>query len=48
LDLDVVWGGEWGQSKDGCIRWGVEIVREEAIWGINVGYPIVTSGEFAA
>jgi len=22
LDPDVVWGGEWGRSRDGCIRWG--------------------------
>jgi len=22
LDLDAVWGGEWGRSTDGCIRPG--------------------------
>jgi len=22
LDPDAVWGGEWGRSRDGCIRWG--------------------------
>jgi len=22
LDLDAIWDGEWGRSKDGCIRWG--------------------------
>ena len=22
LDLDAIWGGEWGQLRDGWIRWG--------------------------
>jgi len=22
LDLDAVWGSEWGRSRDGFIRWG--------------------------
>jgi len=22
LYLDAVWGGEWGRSRDGCIRYG--------------------------
>jgi len=22
LDLDAVWGGEWGRWRDGCIRCG--------------------------
>jgi len=21
LDMDTVWGGEWGRSRDGCITW---------------------------
>jgi len=21
LDLDALWDGEWGRSRDGCIRW---------------------------
>jgi len=23
MHLDAVWGCEWGQSTDGCIRWGM-------------------------
>jgi len=22
LDPDAIWDGEWGRSRDGCIRWG--------------------------
>jgi len=28
LNLDAIWGGEWGRSRDGCIIDGVEIRRE--------------------
>ena len=44
LDPDAVWGGEWGRSRDGCIRWGGDRRREGAILGANVGRPIVTMG----
>jgi len=40
LDLDTVWGGEWGRSMDGYIRW-VEIVEGEvAVLEVNVGRPL--------
>jgi len=28
LDLDAVWGGEWGRLRDGCIRWDSQLERE--------------------
>jgi len=34
LDLDAVWSGEWGRSKDGCIRWGWILSKgKEQFWG---------------
>jgi len=48
LDLDVVWGGEWGQSTMGVLD-GVKIVEwEGALLGVNVGHPIVTNEDFLA
>jgi len=35
-----------GWLRDGCIRW-VEIVEEKkGSFGVNVGHPIVTNGDF--
>jgi len=48
LDLDAILGPEWGQSRDGCIRWGGDCQREVAGLGVNVGHFIVTSEEFVA
>jgi len=33
LDLDAVWGGEWGRSRDGCIRWGGNRRRRDSFVG---------------
>jgi len=41
------WDGESGRSTYGCIRWGRYRRREGAVLGVNVGRPIVTSGDFA-
>jgi len=41
LDLD----GEWGQSRDGCIRWGGDLRRERGSFGGKCGHPIVTIRE---
>ena len=39
-------GGEWGQSRDGVLD-GVKIIEGEgAVLEVNVGYPIVTNGDF--
>ena len=45
LDLDVVWDGEWGRSRDRCSEWGR---REGAVLGVNVRHPIVTNRDFVA
>jgi len=39
LDPDAIWNGEWGQLRDGCIRWGWWSSKGkgqfwEWIWGI--------------
>ena len=48
IDLDIVWGGEWGRLRDGVLD-GAEIAQEEgAILGVNVGCPIVTKGDSVA
>ena len=44
MDLDAVWSGEWGQSRDGCIRWKEIVKGEEAVLRVNVGNPNVTNG----
>jgi len=45
-----VWGGEWGRWSDGCIRLGCVVIVEGKghFWGVNVGRPIVSSGDFVA
>ena len=48
MDPDALWGGEWGRSKDRCIRWGGDHQRGRAVFGVNLGNPIVTSGAFVA
>jgi len=48
IDLNAVWGGEWGRSRDGVLD-GVEIVEwEGAVLGVNVAHLIVTNGDFVA
>jgi len=44
LDPDAVSDGEWSRSRDGCIRWGGDRRREETVFGVNLGRPIVTNG----
>jgi len=49
LDLDDVWGGEWGWSRVWCITWGGDCRRGRGsfeLLGVNVGHPIVTNGDF--
>jgi len=36
-------GDKWGQSSDGCIRWGGDRQRRDRFWG-EFGHPIVTNG----
>jgi len=48
VDRDAIWDGEWGQSRDGCIKLGVVIVEGEgAVLGLNLEHPIVTNWDFA-
>jgi len=44
--VNAIWGGEWGLSRDGCIRWSGDRQREGAILEVNLGCPIVTNGDF--
>jgi len=37
LDLDAVWGGEWGQLSDGCIRWDGDGRRGRSSFGGEFG-----------
>ena len=37
-------GGEWGRSRDGCIKWGGDCRRGSGSFGVNVGHPIVING----
>jgi len=48
MDPDAIWGGEWGQPRNGCIRWGGYCWRGRAVLGVNLGRPIVTNGDFVA
>jgi len=32
LDLDAVWGGEWGRSRMGVLDWGGDRRREGAVF----------------
>ena len=46
---DAVWDGEWGQSSDGCIiRLCVGRRREGSLFGVILGRPIETNGDFVA
>ena len=45
---DAVWDGEWVQSRDWCINWGGDRRGEGAVLGVNLGYVIVTNGDFVA
>jgi len=47
LDPNAVWGDERGRSRDGCIRWVVIVEGKRAVFGVNLGRPIVTNGAFA-
>ena len=44
LDPDAAWDGEWGRSRDGCIRLGWWSSKGRGSFGINLGRPIVTNG----
>ena len=44
LNLDAVRGGEWGRSRNGCIRWGPHPLREKG--NIGVFRPIGLNGVF--
>jgi len=44
----ATWDGEWGRSRDGCIRWGGYRQRQRAVLGVNLEHAIVTNGEFVA
>jgi len=46
VDSDAVWDGEWGRSRDGCIRWGGYRRMGRSSFGVNLGRPIVISGDF--
>ena len=37
-------GDEWGRLRDGCIR----LSKGKRLFGVNLGRPIVTSGDFVA
>jgi len=41
-------GGEWGWSREGCIRLGGYRRRGRALLGVKLRCPIVTSGAFVA
>jgi len=36
VDVDAVCGGEWGQSRNGFIRWGGSHQREGAVMGFVI------------
>ena len=48
MDSDAVWDSEWGQSRDGCIRWDGDCRRERGSFAVNLRYLIVTSRDFVA
>ena len=48
MDPDAIGDGKWGQSRDGCIRWGGDLQRRRDWFGVNLGHPIVTNGESVA
>jgi len=44
MDPDAVWDGEWGRSRDGCIRWVVIVEGEGAVLGWIWGIPLQLMG----
>ena len=40
--------GEWSRSRNGCIRWGGYHGKGRDSFGVNLGRPVVTNGEFVA
>ena len=48
MDPDAVWDGEWGRSRDGCIRWGWLSSKGRGSFGGEFGPSIVTNGDFVA
>jgi len=48
VNLGVISGGEWGWSRNACIRWGGDRRRRRSSVGVNVRHPIVTNGNFVA
>jgi len=40
-----VWGGEWGHSRDGCIKWGGYHHRGRGSFGGEFVHPVVTNGD---
>ena len=47
MDPGAVWDGKWGRSRDGCIRWDGDRRRGSCSFGVNLGRPIITNGDFA-
>ena len=43
VDPDAVGGGEWGRSRDACIRWGWLPSKGKEQFGVNLRRPIVTN-----
>jgi len=48
FDPDVVWDGEWGRSRMDVLDGVVIVEAEGAVFGVNLGRPIVTNGTFVA
>jgi len=44
LDLDAVWGSEWGRLRMGVLDGVVIVEGKGAVLGVNVGRPIVAMG----
>jgi len=47
MEPNAVWGGEWGWSRDGCIRWGGYRQREGQ-FKVKLRRPIVTNRDVVA
>ena len=45
---DAVWDGEWGRSRDRCIRWSGDRQRGKGVLGVNLRRPTVTNEERCA
>jgi len=49
MDPDAIWGSASGVGQGMGILDGVVIVKgEEAVFGVNLGRPVVTYGDFVA